>query len=185
MFEPLADTMIVGLGHKARHGKDTVASLLAKDLSALYGPGSVQRHSFADDLYAVARVQYGMTKKDGKLLQILGTEIFRRMDPDVWVRSLYWKLAEKCPRVCIIADVRFPNEAAFIKQMGGHLVKVTRKNKDGSLWVTTDRDPNHPSEVSLDGYDGWDYEIVAEDGNIAALVSGAAKLAGIVAGVRV
>jgi hypothetical protein len=42
-------TKIIGLGHKARHGKDTVASHLLKLL-----PGA-RIFSFADDLKALAR----------------------------------------------------------------------------------------------------------------------------------
>ena len=162
MYQPIAGTFVIGIGHKARQGKDVVA----KQILQLDG---AEKHSFADDLYAVARVMFGMTHKDGRLLQVLGTDVFRKKDPEVWVKSLYYKLLDRRPRIAIMADVRFPNEAAFVKSVGGMLVKVNRWNKDGSIYVTSDRDPNHPSETALDGYGGWDTVIDAEDGDLRGL----------------
>jgi hypothetical protein len=47
------------------------------------------------------------------------------------------------------------------------LINVSRFNSDGSPFVATDRDPNHPSEIALDGYDNWDYKL--QNYNIARL----------------
>jgi hypothetical protein len=164
MFEPISGTFIIGIGHKARHGKDTTATHIIRATGGL-----AERFSFADDLYATARVIFGMTKKDGPTLQWLGTEGFRKKDEDFWLKCLYWNLYNKRPRIAVIADVRFPNEAEFVKKMGGVTIKVSRFNKDGSLYVVSDRDPNHPSETSLDTYTGWDYSIENSSGDLAPL----------------
>ena len=155
-YKPIPNVYVIGLGHKARHGKDTAASHIVRETK-----GAAVVHSFSDDLYAIARIIFGMKKKDGSVLQWLGTEGFRRKDPQTWVDSMYWKLDYKRPRIAVIPDCRFPNEAEFVKDMGGTLIKVTRVDSHGNPYVVTDRDPNHPSEVALDGYEDWDYAIQA------------------------
>jgi hypothetical protein len=160
-LEKIPNLHLIGLGHKSRHGKDTSADYIIRSTK-----GAGQKFSFADDLYAIARVVFGMTKKNGPMLQWLGTEGFRSKDPDTWVKSLYWNLYNKRPAIAVIPDCRFPNEADFIKQMGGTLIKVERLNADGSSFTTTDRDPNHPSEVALDDYKDWDYHVKVPEGKL-------------------
>ena len=47
----------------------------------------------------------------------------------------------------IVPDVRFPNEVEAIQKAEGRVIRLTRKPfEDG-----------HPSEIALDGYDGFDY----------------------------
>ena len=154
-YEPLKGTHVIGIGHKARHGKDSSAELIIRATK-----GAARRYSFGTGLYAVARALFNMTAKDAPLLQALGTEVGRRHDDDRWIRTTYWQISDERPRVAVLADVRFPNEADFVKQLGGTLIKVSRVNTDGSPYVVTDRDPNHPSEIALDNYLGWDYTIV-------------------------
>jgi len=156
MFEPINGTFFIGIGHKCRHGKDTTANHIVQQTR-----GAARIFSFADDVYAIARVIFGMKQKNPSMLQWLGTEGFRSKDADTWVNSLYWNVYNKRPRIAVIPDCRFPNEVAFIKSMGGVAIKVSRFDKDGLPYVAADRDPNHPSETALDGYDGWDYTIKA------------------------
>ena len=107
-----------------------------------------------------------MTEKDPLLLQALGTEVGRRNDPDRWIRTLYYQIKDASPRVAILPDVRFPNEAEFVQEMGGTLINVQRWNEDGTRFIAEDRDPNHPSEIALEGYDGWNYIINASSGRL-------------------
>lgn len=58
-------------------------------------------------------------------LQMMGTEAGRDVfHPDIWIHSLERKM-EMYPNV-VIADVRFPNEIAFIQSKGGFVVRVKR-----------------------------------------------------------
>lgn len=58
-------------------------------------------------------------------LQMMGTEAGRDVfHPDIWIHSLERKM-EMYPNV-VIADVRFPNEIAFIQSKGGFVVRVCR-----------------------------------------------------------
>ena len=161
MYSPINGTFVIGLGHKARHGKDTAAEHIIRQTK-----GAARRYSFATGLYAVARACFNMTEKDAVLLQHLGTEVGRRHDNDRWVRTTYWQIRDDRPRIALLPDCRFPNEVEFVKSMGGILIKVSRFNTDGSPFVTTDRDPNHPSEIALDSFNGWDCVINAPSGRL-------------------
>ena len=164
MYAPIPGVTVIGLGHKARQGKDTVAGFIQDELGS-----KAERLPFAEDLYAVCRIMFDMREKDPKLLQLVGTEIFRRKDPNIWVNSVYQKLKDRKPRVALITDCRFPNEAEFVKQMGGTLVKIERET-DGKPHRDPNRPETHPSEVALDDYTGWDFVLRNETGNVEGLM---------------
>ena len=145
MYKPLPDVTVIGFGHKARNGKDTAAGIFQTVLG-----GAARRYAFADALKAVARVSFGMKEKDGKLLQALGTDVYRHANPDIWTDVMYWTLKEHRPQFALITDVRFPNEAEMIKDMKGILIRCIRRNPDGSQFIDPHRDPNHLSETALD-----------------------------------
>lgn len=168
-YPPLPRTLVLGFGNKARAGKDWVARTLAHRIAG------ARILPFAAALKAYCRIGFGMREKNARLLQQMGTDVLRAKEPDIFVRTLYDTLAEDAVswsdpiRVVLIPDVRFPNEAAMIKQMGGYVVRVKRLNADGTLYLATDRDPQHASEIALDDYPGWDHKIVALDGNLEHL----------------
>lgn len=155
-------TLLIGIGHKARVGKDTVAWML---VDALRTEGvDARRYGFADALKAVCRVEYGMREKDAPLLQRVGvayrdgSRACRHNNsalilphalpptPDVWVTALLDTIAEDAPSVAIIPDTRFKNELEAIRTAGGLYVRVDRPNRPD-----TGRDDTHISEVDLDG----------------------------------
>lgn len=154
--------LLIGLGHKARHGKDSAAEILKRH--------GAERFSFADDLYAICRVHYGMTVKDAPLLQNVGMQYRQNLGPDVWVRSVDAKIRASLPSIAVITDVRFPNEFDYVKRMGGVCWKIERRLKDGSLYVDPSRPSDHPSETALDNAT-WDRVIVNPDGERALFLS--------------
>lgn len=162
MYSPLDKTLVIGLGHKARHGKDTAAQFFAEAY-----PGKVMRIGFADALYAYCRVDRGMTTKDAPLLQKVGVEM-RAKNPETWVQAAYWNMIDKKPEIAVYTDVRFPNEAEYIRSMGGYLLKVERRMPDGTPYKPTDRDPLHISETALDDFQ-WDKTISILDGDMISL----------------
>jgi len=134
--------VVIGLTGKQRVGKDTVASYLV----LRYG---YERIGNADYLKKVAGLVGWSGKKDQqgrKLLQELGM-VVRNYDQGFWIRvvtKFIEKVWKKDDSVCfVIPDVRFPNEAEAIKELGGIVVRVQRD---------TGIVDNHASETEMDEY---------------------------------
>jgi len=118
---------LVFLSGKQGSGKTTLAQGLITHYSA--SPRVLSHLKFADPLYMMhGRVlsvlrQYGVEtkKKDGRLLQLLGTEWGRSTyGPDLWVQILENRLIDytKEPlgdrgRFVVVDDARFENELAL------------------------------------------------------------------------
>jgi len=92
------------------------------------------------------------------MLQTLGTEYGRQcLHPDVWL--ICWrKQAERHAKV-VADDVRFTNEAALIREMGGEMWMVRRPG--------VERNTGHASEGGLDGFD-FD-RVIENDGTLDEL----------------
>lgn len=93
-----------------------------------------------------------------EVMQYVGTDIFRRMYPNVWIDSTLKKIEKEGPALAIITDCRFVNEAEAIKKAGGIVVKLTRQVGDGDT---------HQSESEIDQYDEYDIVIENHDMTIA------------------
>jgi hypothetical protein len=168
--------LLLGLGHRARHGKDTFAMMVHARL-----PRDSRIYSFADDLKAYCRVCYGMTTKDSVLLQREGQRFRREKDLDFWIRLVQLKIEEheesiQRPHIAIIPDMRYANEYAWVKANSGITVKIKRLNPDGSLYIDPSRPSDHPSETELESVP-FDFEVVAESGDFAALENAADHIA--------
>lgn len=161
-WEPIPGVTVIGLGHKARHGKDTAARILSSY-------DGVERFSFADDLYAVCRVLHGMTEKDAPLLQRVGLELRSTHGENALLQAVHSKILTSRPRVAVITDVRFPNEFAFVKALGGVCWKVERSHF-GQVFVDPSRPASHVSECALDGF-RWDLTIGNPEGKPAVFAA--------------
>lgn len=157
--------MIVGLGYKARSGKDTVANYLVANFG-------FKRIAFADPLKLACMEIFGWTEEHvyGDLkevvdpywgfspryaLQKVGTECMRdNFDREIWVKAAGKRILENPKINWVITDCRFPNEAKAIAEWGGRVVKVDRPGAEASQGIE-----KHPSEIAMDAYDGWWYTI--------------------------
>lgn len=146
--------IIVGFMGLAGAGKDTAAE--AMRLAAQAQGMAHYRASFADPIRDVGRDVFGLTypqmtdralKEEvlpewglspRQILQRIGTEMGRNIHEDVWIRALESRIRHWVGLITI-PDVRFPNEARAIKEMGGHLVLVDRT--EGPIVADS-----HPSE---------------------------------------
>ncbi len=78
--------------------------------------------------------EYGKSFRE--IAQVVGTDMFRNYDPDVWVRAtrtaidLYSFQMGTAARPIILDDLRFDNEAALVRELGGEVWQVVRNNKD-------------------------------------------------------
>ena len=120
-----------------------------------------ESNELKDTLTTIGLTNNGKRITNREFLQLLGTEVGRAIDPDIWVKSLmhwYSKFPER-PN-WIVTDVRFPNEAEAIKREGGLLIRVNRN---------TGFTDTHPSETALDDYKDFD-EIIDNNGSIENLI---------------
>jgi len=132
---------LIGLHAKARAGKDTVAGMLQDAFSA-------KKAAFADPIRDSLRAMLGLTDKHffgslkevpidwlGKsprqLMQTLGTEWGRGLiNEDIWLLIAGQKIGKIHGEGhhAVITDVRFENEASYIRAKGGAVWHILRDN---------------------------------------------------------
>jgi hypothetical protein len=114
----------------------------------------------------------------GLMLQVVGQAFKKAVDDDFWINCLANCMASdiETPDVVIVGDVRYPNEANYIKDVcGGVLVGVFGGPKhENSL---AGRDPAHPSEQGLGADARW-FERIDNSGSIESLESKVVDLVG-------
>lgn len=80
-----------------------------------------------------------------RILENFGTNSIRKLDPDFWVRMALEKIqATEGP--VVVTDVRFPNEADKIRELGGIVVRIIRPGFESAPG-------SHLCETSLDDYE--------------------------------
>jgi len=141
---------LIGVSGFARTGKDTFYKRCASFLS-FHGFKS-KKYSFAhalkseiDPLLSEHVGISAFTEKDIEkeiirpLLVTYGTDIRRKLNPNCWIESIQDKVQSDLSsgHYVFISDVRFLNEAEWIKNMGGYLFNIQRDgikaaNKDES-----------------------------------------------------
>lgn len=86
-------------------------------------------------------------------------QFYRQFDSMFWVRKVFEKIKALPQQSLItISDVRFKNEADYIKEQGGKLIRLERSETLNIYkGVITDA-----SEVELDDYKGFDFTVPAE-----------------------
>ncbi|KAG5188951.1 hypothetical protein JKP88DRAFT_253127 [Tribonema minus] len=154
----MAPRLIVGLVAPKAAGKDTFANAVgddAKDFAKL---------SFADPIKAACRSIFSLdvddledrVKKESvddrwgvsrrKMMQVLGTECVRaNFGEDHWIRHLRMRLDACQSQIAIVTDVRFHNEAQFLRDYEGCravLIRITRPR-------STDVRDEHASESAI------------------------------------
>ena len=131
--------IIIGITGLARSGKDTAAKFLVEEKN-------FQQISFAWALKRACAAMYGidLTKFDlgdrlgadpfwqmtyREILQKVGTDLVtNHLDPDFWVKRVAYQVSKmddmKVP--VVISDVRFENEATWVRQQGGIIIRIVR-----------------------------------------------------------
>lgn len=95
-----------------------------------------------------------------EMLQRLGTDLIKnQLDQDAWIKALFSKY-DDISSWWIVTDVRFPNEAKKIREMGGNLIRI---NRPGIKLM------DHPTETGLDDWADWDM-VVENDKDIDKLM---------------
>jgi hypothetical protein len=186
--------IVVGIAGRKRHGKDTLADFAIKRLET--GGFTTAKRHFADPLKSeVIRIVAEHTGDDFEELmqrayteegkeefrlgwQWWGTDIWRLRDPERWIKFMQAQLEADAAAgvdVAFVPDMRFPNEADLVKEMGGYNVRIIRPGLDDG--------DGHASEHALDNYQGWDSKIL-NDADLAALEHRAIIMLGKIAWAR-
>jgi hypothetical protein len=60
------------------------------------------------------------------IMQYVGSEVFRRMNPNVWTECFFRKLEEDSPDVALVSDVRFADEVDALIKRKALVIGLTR-----------------------------------------------------------
>ena len=173
--------ILIGLSGRARSGKDTAAAHLVLRFD-------FYRYAFAKPLKDGLRAMFQLThdhlegelkerplpdvgRSPRELMQTLGTEWGRQMvHPDLWLllaeRAILAAKAEGPGYLqmypgMVVSDVRFENEAALIRRLGGTVIHLIRPEAPGVR--------SHSSEQGIAVADGD--LVIRNDSNLAVFTS--------------
>lgn len=157
----MSKPLIIGVNGIAGAGKDTISNMVLLSLQKDHGL-KVQCFAFADNLKKAASVIFNVPLEDfydrnvkeaivpywdmspRQMAQQLGTEACRKgIRDDIWIKSLESSILTANVDVAFITDVRFDNEAEFVKSANGVVVQIVR---NGQKTISTS---NHASEAGI------------------------------------
>lgn len=149
---------LIAISGKANTGKDHVAKLICSTYQ--YFPFSFALH-FKMEMVGMGDVTYEevMHTKPPHvrhMIQERGTEYGRMLyGDDLWVDTIHawftYFSSEWGTNKFIIPDIRFPNEAEYVKKMGGKIFRVTSDRIINT--ALTQEQQKHISETALDDYE--------------------------------
>jgi hypothetical protein len=87
-----------------------------------------------------------------EVMQYVGTDVFRKIQQNVWADATIYKIQSEKPDLAIVADCRFPNEVEVITAVSGLAIKLNRNPYNS----------NHASEAALDSdvYDQTNFDLI-------------------------
>lgn len=131
---------IIGITGFARSGKDTFYNQCSK----LLEHKNTYRYAFADalkeecDNFLLDNLNISSFTEESfekelirPFLVTYGTHIRRKLDPNCWIKKVQKKIElnhANSSDFIFITDVRFKNEAEWIKSLGGLLVQINRED---------------------------------------------------------
>ena len=82
-----------------------------------------------------------------EFMQYFGTDVCRKIYPDIWTDRLIKDIVAEQPNLAIISDARFENEIEAVQKAGGKVIRLTRSVEGVDA---------HESELALDNFSGFD-----------------------------
>ncbi len=144
---------LIGITGKAGAGKDTAANMISHTVFSLATPiktaaavifGLPIKNFYDQSLKEVVDEHWNMSPRS--MIQLLGTEACRgAFGDDIWLRSMekIMTLSTGIDKF-VIADIRFENEADWLRGQGGQIVHIVRPNQQ---LIKTD---SHTSEAGVE-----------------------------------
>jgi len=152
--------MIIGFHGPAFSGKDTAASSIKElhkdtDIFAFAQPlkeASKILFNFTNDqLYDPVikeKMDERWNKSPRQILQWLGTDVLRKhINEEFFIMNMKQRIANSKAKYIVISDVRFPNEAEFVRSLGGKVIQITRSNSKTTEHNTHITEQCLPSEL--------------------------------------
>lgn len=145
---------------------------ISKSLALKY---NLEIYSFGDKVKELAKELFMMKGKDRKLLQILADKM-KEINPDVWVNYLVEKLKDKDN--VIIDDLRFPNEALVLENLGFTIIGLDidqntqlkrLKKKYPNNYYCHLENLHHNSEIQFRNIDA-DFRIYSNEKTLTAII---------------
>ena len=175
----MSKPLIIGVNGIAGAGKDTISNMVIISLQNDHGL-KAKAFAFADSLKKAASIIFNVplelfhdrVKKEEvipywgmsprQMAQLLGTEACRKgIRDDIWIKSLVSNVISADVDVAFITDVRFDNEAEFVKSDGKHGVVVNIR-RDNQAVI---KDSGHASEAGIEP-ELIDHHIINITGNV-------------------
>ena len=176
------NTIIAFAGRK-QSGKTTCAEAIIGHINQTSSKDTIKLYNFADPLKQDVCINilglthnqcYGTDEEKNQptdlvwnkqrlsareVMQFVGTDIFRKMKPNVWAEATVAKIKIENHDYAVIADCRFPNEVEAIKNAGGTVIKLTRNPHNS----------DHISETALDqtNYNPSNFDYVLDNVNLS------------------
>jgi len=91
-----------------------------------------------------------------EIMQDFGA-FYRTIDNEFWIKNLFRVIEvieDKEYTNVVVTDVRYINEADFIINNGGYVIRINREDKDAV------HNKQHPSEIELDNYNRFDFTVI-------------------------
>jgi len=129
---------LIGISGKAGAGKDTLGKYLCDEYRCMH-------YYFAKPLKEGAKIMFGLSDEQienkeqviepwgispRKIYQLLGTEVGRGIDVNIWVKNAEMFVKSVAGHTVVITDVRFDNEAFWIRNRGGVVINIVRDQDD-------------------------------------------------------
>lgn len=146
--------LIFGIAGVARCGKDTLGKHLLNKLEKNKLPcinisfASALKsdlNNFLIDKIKISAFTENNAEKDliRPLLVTYGTEVCRKIDQDYWIKKIEKKVTSAINNkiIVVITDVRYENEAKWIKNNGGFIIHLSRINQKPANFQEKVNDP--------------------------------------------
>ena len=91
-----------------------------------------------------------------ELMQVIGTDIFRQLDPNCWARATIDKIQQEGYQLALVPDARFPCEITIGTEIGGKSIRLDRNPYND----------DHESEVALDDFPLGEFDLFVENSNV-------------------
>ncbi len=182
-------TLIIGASGRARHGKTDFCKAIAGRVNGYTWdgqpyPGPARLYDIGDLIrrYCITQgilpqvERADMNREQLEILINVGKEK-RAVDVNFWIGQMIGQIALDNPSVALLPNIRYENEARAVKQVGGYVVRLTRLNENGSVYISEDRPANDISETALEFWPA-DFYLTVKNGHAGLLTDQAITLYG-------